>query len=259
MAPDARFIDDPQLPGGRTVYLETFGCQMNELDSRAGRAGRAAPWATGFTPAPTPRRGPLQHLLVREHAEQKVWSRLGELARKSRRPGAGGRRRAGVHGRARRGATYPPACRSWTCSAAPANSTSCPPAPGQRRADAGRSLAAGRSRARGSPRQRRRRRSPSRATPRAAAPRSRPRQDTLETARPVAAPSRPDDAEVPRRAPAALARTSAITRGCNKFCTYCVVPSPAARGPPPAGPHRRRVQAGWPMPAWSRSRSWARP
>ena len=33
----------------------------------------------------------------------------------------------------------------------------------------------------------------------------------------------------------------------HKFCTYCVVPHPRRRDPPPARPHRRRVQR-WPTP-----------
>lgn len=73
---------------GKSVYLETFGCQMNELDSElvAGQLGRL-----GYSFAASPEDA---HVIlyntcsVREHAEQKVWSRLGEMTiRKKKEPG----------------------------------------------------------------------------------------------------------------------------------------------------------------------------
>lgn len=70
------------------VYLETFGCQMNELDSELvlGQL-RALGYSTCDDPAAAD--AVLYNTCsVREHAEQKVWSRLGELtADKKRRPG----------------------------------------------------------------------------------------------------------------------------------------------------------------------------
>jgi tRNA-2-methylthio-N6-dimethylallyladenosine synthase len=71
----------------RRVYLETFGCQMNELDSEL-VSGQLR--ALGYTF--TPERDAADVVLyntcsVREHAEQKVWSRLGEdRLRKLERP-----------------------------------------------------------------------------------------------------------------------------------------------------------------------------
>ncbi len=71
----------------RRIYLETFGCQMNELDSElvAGQLSRLGYELTT--------RADEAHIVlyntcsVREQAEQKVWSRLGELgARKRREP-----------------------------------------------------------------------------------------------------------------------------------------------------------------------------
>jgi tRNA-2-methylthio-N6-dimethylallyladenosine synthase len=70
------------------VYLETFGCQMNELDSEL-VAGSLRALGYEFTREP----GEADVLLyntcsVREQAEQKVWSRLGELKdEKAARPG----------------------------------------------------------------------------------------------------------------------------------------------------------------------------
>jgi tRNA-2-methylthio-N6-dimethylallyladenosine synthase len=65
----------------RKLYLETFGCQMNVLDSElvAGQLGRDGYEATAD-------RDEADVVIfntcsVREHAEQKVWSRLGELKR----------------------------------------------------------------------------------------------------------------------------------------------------------------------------------
>jgi tRNA-2-methylthio-N6-dimethylallyladenosine synthase len=57
------------------VYLETFGCQMNELDSELVAAPEQADIVLYNTCS------------VREHAEQKVWSRLGlDRLRKAQRP-----------------------------------------------------------------------------------------------------------------------------------------------------------------------------
>src|SRR3954447_1523667 len=69
------------------VYLETFGCQMNKLDSElvAGELVRK-----GF--ALTPDQDDADVVLfntcsVRQHAEEKVYSRLGKLRkRKEREP-----------------------------------------------------------------------------------------------------------------------------------------------------------------------------
>lgn len=63
----------------RTIYLETFGCQMNVLDSEL-----VLSQLRGLGYEPTDDRDRADVILyntcsVREHAEQKVWSRLGEL------------------------------------------------------------------------------------------------------------------------------------------------------------------------------------
>ncbi|MBC7771744.1 MAG: MiaB/RimO family radical SAM methylthiotransferase [Pyrinomonadaceae bacterium] len=72
----------------RKVYLETFGCQMNELDSEL-VAGQLRSMGYEFTAAPETADVVLYNTCsVREHAEQKVWSRLGELKlRKVDEPG----------------------------------------------------------------------------------------------------------------------------------------------------------------------------
>src|SRR3954449_10410604 len=72
----------------RKLYLETFGCQMNVLDSEL-VLGQLR--AQGYEPVED--RDAADVILyntcsVREHAEQKVWSRLGELReRKRQEPG----------------------------------------------------------------------------------------------------------------------------------------------------------------------------
>src|SRR5688572_27256805 len=72
----------------RTVYIETFGCQMNELDSEL-VSGQLRALGYAFTPDPDKADVVLYNTCsVREHAEQKVWSRLGELRlRKQDQPG----------------------------------------------------------------------------------------------------------------------------------------------------------------------------
>lgn len=71
----------------RTVYLETFGCQMNELDSEL-VAGSLRALGYAFTTDASAADVVLYNTCsVREQAEQKVWSRLGELkARKAAHP-----------------------------------------------------------------------------------------------------------------------------------------------------------------------------
>jgi tRNA A37 methylthiotransferase MiaB len=83
------------------VYLETFGCQMNELDSEL-VAGQLRASATEFTSNRNEADVVIYNTCsVREQAEQKVWSRLGEVGRQE--SGARcHRRRHRVHGRARR-------------------------------------------------------------------------------------------------------------------------------------------------------------
>lgn len=72
----------------RTVYLETFGCQMNELDSEL-VAARLRALGYRFVPDPEGADVVLYNTCsVRDHAEQKVRSRLGEMrARKRESPG----------------------------------------------------------------------------------------------------------------------------------------------------------------------------
>ena len=69
------------------VYLETFGCQMNELDSEL-VTSQLRTLGYRFTPDADAAQVVLFNTCsVRELAEQKVWSRLGELAiRKVRQP-----------------------------------------------------------------------------------------------------------------------------------------------------------------------------
>ncbi|MBX3407997.1 MAG: MiaB/RimO family radical SAM methylthiotransferase [Phycisphaeraceae bacterium] len=71
----------------RSVYLETFGCQMNELDSEL-VAGQLRALGYRFVAEPDNADVILYNTCsVREHAEQKVWSRLGlDRLRKQREP-----------------------------------------------------------------------------------------------------------------------------------------------------------------------------
>jgi len=73
---------------GRRVYLETFGCQMNELDSELVR-GQLNGLGYRFVNAPDEAQVVLYNTCsVRDLAEQKVRSRLGEMAiRKRQEPG----------------------------------------------------------------------------------------------------------------------------------------------------------------------------
>ncbi|MHC4219281.1 MAG: MiaB/RimO family radical SAM methylthiotransferase [Planctomycetota bacterium] len=67
--------------GGRRVYLETFGCQMNELDSELVRGQMAA---LGYVFIGDPRKADVvlyNTCSVREHAENKVLSRVGRVGR----------------------------------------------------------------------------------------------------------------------------------------------------------------------------------
>src|SRR5207249_3629411 len=83
---DGRDACSPRFrsPMQRKVYLETFGCQMNVLDSELVMGQLRA---QGYKPVES--RDDADVILyntcsVREHAEQKVWSRLGELRDRKR-------------------------------------------------------------------------------------------------------------------------------------------------------------------------------
>ena len=70
----------------RSVYLETFGCQMNELDSEL-VAGQLRALGYRFVAEPDSADVILYNTCsVREHAEQKVWSRSPDRLRKQREP-----------------------------------------------------------------------------------------------------------------------------------------------------------------------------
>ncbi|MEM1209371.1 MAG: MiaB/RimO family radical SAM methylthiotransferase [Planctomycetota bacterium] len=80
--------DTPYSPSdGRSVYLETFGCQMNVLDSQLVRSSLAAA-GYRFTDDWQAADVVLYNTCsVREKAEQKVWSRLGRVGQhKADRP-----------------------------------------------------------------------------------------------------------------------------------------------------------------------------
>ena len=76
--------DTQPRPAGRTVYLETFGCQMNQLDSELVRGQLAAVGYT-FTPEAAQADVVLYNTCsVREQAENKVLSRVGRIAQRKR-------------------------------------------------------------------------------------------------------------------------------------------------------------------------------
>jgi len=204
---------------GKSVYLETFGCQMNELDSEL-VAGRLRALGYRFTRDSAGAEIVLYNTCsVREHAEQKVWSRLGELQiRKQSEPGLV----VGVLGcMAERDGTS-------LIKRMPVVDLLCGPGELDKLPDlldnavrTRASLVADDPEAAWSPRKSAAqvalqggasRRS---ATLAAAA-------DSLEMLDLSRAIS-PVDAGVPGRENAGSAYVR-ITRGCNKFCTYCVVP-----------------------------------
>ncbi len=67
-----------------SVYIETFGCQMNELDSELVTSRLRSLGYTFTRDAGAAGVVLYNTCSVREHAEQKVWSRLGELALRKR-------------------------------------------------------------------------------------------------------------------------------------------------------------------------------
>src|SRR4051812_41851584 len=72
----------------RKLYLETFGCQMNVLDSELVLGQLRAQGYESVEDRDAADVIIYNTCSVREHAEQKVWSRLGELReRKAEDPG----------------------------------------------------------------------------------------------------------------------------------------------------------------------------
>jgi len=198
---------------GRTVYLETFGCQMNELDSEL-VAGRLRELGYAFSADASSADVVLYNTCsVREAAEQKVWSRLGDLKqRKRREPNLV----VGVLGcmAERDGASLMARMPVVDLMVGPAELDKLPGLLDNAvrtreslNADAPERVSANLSALQGS--------ASRRSATLAAAEDS---LELLDLSRSVS----PVDAPAP-----GTGRTSAyvrITRGCNKFCTYCVVP-----------------------------------
>ena len=64
---------------GRSVFVETYGCQMNSADSEV---VRSVMLASGYGMAPAAEDADIVLLntcAIRENAERKIWSRLGHL------------------------------------------------------------------------------------------------------------------------------------------------------------------------------------
>ncbi len=191
--------------GGPRVYLETFGCQMNELDSDLVR-GQLSAMGYRFSPDPHAAEVLLYNTCsVRQHAEDKVLSRVGLAGQRKRR---GERLVLGVIGclAEREGAAlmsrYPQIdllCGPGELDLLPQLLDNALKTGAVERAD-NVALAGNRSR---------------RWATLAAA------EDNLELL--DLSRSFDPDRAAGRGAPPGSAYVR-ITRGCNKFCTYCVVP-----------------------------------
>lgn len=202
---------------GTPVYLETFGCQMNELDSEL-VAGSLRALGCRFVADPDSANVVLYNTCsVREHAEQKVWSRLGELAQRRRAEPAlvvgvlGCLAERDGEALIRRMPVVDILCGPGELDKLPtllANALSA-------RAGLAAADAAPDSAARVSANQVALQGSSSRRGAVLAAA-----EDALELLDLSRAFS-PTDADPDRPRASAYVR---ITRGCNKFCTYCVVP-----------------------------------
>jgi len=201
--------------GSKNVYLETFGCQMNELDSEL-VAGELQRLGYRFTPDADEADIVLYNTCsVREQAEQKVWSRLGDLKTTKRgRPDLV----VGVLGcMAERDGTD-------LIKRMPVVDVLCGPAeldklPGLLdnavRTRVGLAETAGEHAAKSSASEVALQGSASRRSGTLAAA-----EDSLEALDLSRAVSPIDHPEFAQRRSAYVR----ITRGCNKFCTYCVVP-----------------------------------
>lgn len=206
---------------GVRVYLETFGCQMNELDSEL-VSGQLR--ALGYQFVNDPRQADVvlyNTCSVREHAEQKVWSRLGQMAlRKRRRPDLV----VGVMGclAEREGQAL--------ISRMPVVDVLCGPGELDKlpmlldNAVRTRASLVAESGEVASTAERSARQVAIQGSTRRGAPALAPAGDSLELLDLARAVPTTDDETGPRAS--AYVR---ITRGCNKFCTYCVVPF--TRGP----------------------------
>lgn len=199
----------------KAVYLETFGCQMNELDSEL-VSGQLRSLGYRFTADAGAADVVLYNTCsVREHAEQKVWSRLGELAlRKKMQPALvvgvlGCMAERDGAGLVRRMPVVDVLCGPGELDKLPglldnavrtrASLVADDPETSWGQSAAQIALQGGASR---------------RSATLAAA------EDSLEMLDLSRAVSPIDGAPEARRASAYVR----ITRGCNKFCTYCVVP-----------------------------------
>ncbi len=214
----------------KRLYIETVGCQMNVLDSELVVASLRK---AGYELVDTPGQGrhdPVQHVQRPAARRGQDLQRPGPAeARQDAQP-AQDHRRAGLHGPEgpeadlRAGAARRPGRRARA---------SCTRFPTLIERD----------------RRRRRAADGSEPRPQGRQPRAKSSAASRATIRCAIPPMRPTPFQ-------AFVR---IMIGCDKFCTYCIVPSVRGPGAEPAGRRTSWPRSGsWPTRAASRSRCWAR-
>lgn len=220
------------MTAGNTVYLETLGCQMNALDSELVFAELLS---RGYRPTDAASEASLVVLntcSVRQHAEDKVYSRLGEIRAARRR--APGQIVAVIGCMAERdGDGLLAKMPHVDILCGPGELHRLPALVADVAATRGRAIAlSGRLR--------------DRSTPVQTAP-GHADLEALDSSRAFSAGAAADEGVAPAEVRAATPRGLSgfqayvrITRGCDKYCTFCVVPY--TRGPEVHRPPGRIVE-----------------
>ncbi len=189
----------------KSLYIETVGCQMNMLDSELVVASlRKQGYELVDTPA-TADTILFNTCSVRQHAEDKIYSALGRLKHAKKQQPRQDHRRAGLHG------PEGPAADLRACPVRRSDRRSRPDAPDSRTARARSRPASGQQLEVSLDRTRRQ-----------------PRTKSTESFESY------DPLRDPQMRPTPYQAFVRIMIGCDKFCTYCIVPM--VRGPEQSRP-----------------------